>query len=170
MAWRNSEKVEKWVLRAVTAVGIAFALVGIVGFGWFTFNNHQARSWPTVTGQVVESTVDSSRRSSGRTKYSPKVRYAYEVAGRRFENNHVWLNDSKSFRDRGKASSIVAAYRAGGPATIFYDPADPSRSLLIHADPPGHFLFAVAVGAIMIFLPRYMMRPRRRRPAEPSTA
>jgi hypothetical protein len=153
---------ETLMWRILFGMGVVIALGSLVGFAWFTFNDYRAQSWPSVTGRVIESTIERSR-SSRRTQHSPKITYSYEVAGRQYQNNHIWLNESKSFRDYGKALDVVGLYKAGGPAQVFYDPADPARSRLIASGRPWYFLFGLAVGLLLILFPRWWRartRPR----------
>ncbi len=81
--------------------------------------------WPVVRGVVL-----SSRLSRGD---SPLVFYRYEVDGRVFENNRIWLyGPSKWARGLSKweAERIVQAYHPGEYVIVYHDPKDPSRSAL----------------------------------------
>jgi hypothetical protein len=152
--------------RTITAfiwIGSLIILAGIALFAWFVISDTRANSWPTASGQVVATTIDSSQ-SSRRTSYTPKAVYTYEVAGRRYENNDIWLEESKSFRKYADAQEILGGIRVGGPVTVSYDPADPSRSRLRPSGLPWYFLVVVFAGAVFLGMGLFMRRPARPQP------
>lgn len=144
-------KVFIWIGSLIIAAGVGL-------FAWFAISDMRTNSWPTVTGQVVATTIDSSQ-SSRRSSYLPKAVYTYEVDGRRYQNNDIWFGESKSFRKYANASNILAPYRVGGPVTVYYDPADPSRSRLLASGLPWYFLVVVFAGAVFIGVALSMRRP-----------
>ena len=82
-----------------------------------------------VSGRITDSKILSRRASKGGTNYSPYVSYTYQVGrqilfGTRLRYTYFFSSSYYS------AQRIVDEYPAGSSQTIFYNPANPSDSLL----------------------------------------
>jgi hypothetical protein len=113
----------------------------------------QARSngYRSAQGTVLESRVDVSRDSEGGTSYTPKVKYAYTVNGRRHEGNRMRYGMQSSGRKRAQA--FVQAHSPGTALTVYYDPAEPSESVLetgVGGTDLYMFLFLTPFNIIMV--------------------
>lgn len=99
--------------------------------------------WPTASGVVVSSRVkpDSTRIRGGgyNRRYDADVRYAYEVAGRRYESSTFVFGTPRSFPDSGAALAEVGAYPPGRTVRVYHDPRDPARSCLAPGVVPAGF-------------------------------
>ena len=114
-------------------------LVGAVGSGlaWYVWRQWSAarasRAWPTVAGTVVETeltrrteTYREQDRIVTREVYAPRVRYADEVEGRRYESERIRFG---TFRESEKgARAILDRYPVGASVQVRYDPANPSAA------------------------------------------
>ena len=90
------------------------------------------KSWLSTTGKVISSIVETrtERDSDGdrHTYHTPKVTYEYQV------NEFTYQGDAIGFGKRtmrkAKAGQIIAKYCEGEPVTVYYDPADPAKTVL----------------------------------------
>jgi hypothetical protein len=89
--------------------------------------------WVRTAGRVVVSRVEEVPGPSeqGYPQYRPRVRYEFSVRGRTFDGGETAIGSSvASFRDEEAAREETARFPAGSEVTVFYDPADPRRSVL----------------------------------------
>lgn len=101
----------------------------------------QARAmkrWPTTEGRIVRSDVVTTQehhrkpdRAGGDysvTMYVPRIVYAYEVDGNRYESDNVgW---STSANRSSVAEKQVGRHPPQSRVRVFYDPADPAQATL----------------------------------------
>lgn len=115
---------------------IAFVLGAfLVWQGWRRQQSVKASmSWPYVQGRVIAASVrqvvergDADSRDT--TKYVPLVQYEYQVGGTTFQGNRLAFQE-KSYSSNKKAFALVAAYAAGSPVWVFFDPANPQNAVL----------------------------------------
>ena len=104
----------------------------------------RSRSWPRVTGTVLQSDViekPTGKRSS--MLYQPVIAYTYEVAGIAYQSDQLgfgfydFLGDGL-FRSRAEAEKFAASYRPGNPVSVAYDPEDNFRAVLKTGINKGH--------------------------------
>ena len=121
--------------------GIAFAVVGALfaSFGATALlRTFEARSWTPTEATVLHAEVVRSRTHSSKgrssTTYRPAIAYAYEVDGTRYEGDR-FAAATFSSSDLDFARRAVEEHPAGSRATVWVDPADPSRS--VFSDPHG---------------------------------
>lgn len=81
-----------------------------------------SESWPSVTGRVLSSAV----RRSGRTRRA-RVRYAYEVRGKELIGTRIRCLEPVTLE---WASTTAERYPVGAPVVVYYDPAQPTESVL----------------------------------------
>ena len=122
-------------------VGFVLLVVGT----WRLMEGSDTRGWESTRGTVEISEVDRRMVSSSgtrRTKHYAVVRYRYQVEGQSYHNDRVSVGGGERrtsavfFSSGGgtgtltEARSIVDRYPQGASVTVFYDPADPTRSVL----------------------------------------
>jgi len=119
--------------------GLAFIAIGL----WARHMALRSGNWPHVEGVVVDSRVDDSNLEMS----APKVRYRYVVDGK------VWMGWRVSYSGYGTSrramQARIADYPTGQTVKVFYDPADPARSVLSNR-PSADWLFWVAAGCIAL--------------------
>jgi hypothetical protein len=91
-------------------------------------------AWPYVQGRVIAASVrqvvergDAETRDM--TKYLPLVQYEYQIDGKTFQGNQLAFQE-KSYSSHKKAFALVAAFAAGSPVFVFFDPANPQNAVL----------------------------------------
>lgn len=114
-------------------VVLAVLILGGV-FGYILWRNKTAAaaagSWPSVEGRITASTV-TTRTEDGQTQHWPHVAYAYTVGGKDHAGTRVRFGLAREGLAQAKA--LCARYPVGSRVPVFYDPADPSRSVLERA-------------------------------------
>ncbi len=61
--------------------------------------------------------------------YRPVVRYRYEIAGQRFEGNHISWTEQQH-RTYAKARTVIDSFSPGQKVNVYYDPKMPSSAVL----------------------------------------
>ena len=78
---------------------------------------NDSKSWPTVQGKIISSSVDSKRSDKGGTTYHAEVIYEYKVGGQTQSSHDVAFGGYGS-SDPSHARSIVNKYPAGSDITV----------------------------------------------------
>jgi hypothetical protein len=102
----------------------------VAGFAsWSRFLNARATSqWAQVTGTIEKVAIEESW-SSGQTKYVPLVTYRFSHNGKPFVGDQIGPQE-QTFSSRVVAGEAIAEFTAGADVTVFYDPQDPTHSVL----------------------------------------
>jgi hypothetical protein len=144
-------------------LGIAMLAGGVAGL---ISNNRamaEARTWPSVQGQIEESRIEM-RRTGGRrphNEYDPIVSYAYDVAGQTYRNDDIAVAGALSSSSRSSVEDTLRDYPVGAKVQVFYSPADPSRSALRVEAYSGIWYFLCGLGPILLALAGFMIWRRR---------
>jgi hypothetical protein len=129
----------------------------------------RSSDWPSAEGQVLSSRVKVSHGSGahGGTSYSADIGYSYEVGQARHLASRVAYGDYGASL-QGHALSIVERYPVDSHVRVFYDPEEPSESVLEPGVKLQTFLFPVlgllftaAGGAILWDVPRRLRSLRK---------
>ena len=123
---------------ASVACSIIIPILILGGIGYFIYKRSQqssvarqvAQSWPSTSGTVLMSSVQS--RQSGRSHSTyPVVVYQYAVNGRTYQNQTIKAGEQfMNVRIMGQAQATVARYPIGANVTVYYNPANPAESAL----------------------------------------
>ena len=94
----------------------------------------EARSWPETAGTVVSSHVrafgaGSPAEAGDPNRYVHMLRYQYSVDGAKFVGSDLGLADSTFLPPRTALRRVVEIPR-GSAVRVYYDPRNPSRSVL----------------------------------------
>lgn len=134
--------------------GLSFAYSGYNGYR----HSQQGTKWPTVEGQILESRVEQTggryRRRGGRYRgeFTPIVRYSYQVNGGVYEGSKLTSTDSSG--SKVTMERKLMEYGVGTKVPVYYNPADPSDSLLEPGEQSNDLirlitgLLMTAVGAV----------------------
>jgi hypothetical protein len=112
-------------------LGLVFLAIGVQSMVYGAHIIQDARaslSWPTVRGQVAESTV-STDDSDGFIEYRASVAYEYVVNGRQYVGGRISFLD-ESFPDPEPARDKAAQYPVGASVDVYYSLEDPSNAVL----------------------------------------
>jgi hypothetical protein len=162
-----------------TANGVplfAFALPAIAliaaSAGFLSFANARQRAltrarWPTVPGMIVTSAIieekienksDDDKGIERLTKrYRVDLRYAYRVGQRDYVGTNALGDWTPIYGVREQAEKVTAAYPAGKPVAVHYDPTQPGTATLEPGNRQGTLAPLVfgaifAIGGALLFV------------------
>jgi hypothetical protein len=141
---------------------IGFWGIGFCGFGvlfiWMTavspyLSSQAAASWTSANCKILSNKVESHTDSEGDTSYTPKIEFEFDVDGNKIRGDrHSFSTMSGS---SASANKIVKRYRKGSESVCYYDPQDPSQSVLSREFEPALWivlfpLIFVVIGSVAI--------------------
>jgi len=139
----------------VITLALLITFAPVVYFIWANQRVNAAQEWPTVTGEVLSSGLrisssdddTSTRRTGGNSiGYTAQVHYLYTVNGVRYDSDRVWLTGLRISHHIEEAQEVVDAHPQGGPATVIYNPEDPTDAALRLNRPRWEMLFITLIG------------------------
>jgi hypothetical protein len=136
-------------MERILASGLGL-LIGLVGLwtGLRQLKNRKALNrWPTTNGRVVERGVfepSAISPSAPAYRFSPLVKYVYEVNGQEFVNNRI--NPQRIQQPAHNTRKWAEKRAASFPdaVVVHYNPEDPGESFLIKT---SHAMLYVVVAA-----------------------
>ena len=107
-----------------------------------------SENWQATDGQILESgfTVRGVRRS--RQAATVNVRYNYQVGDSSYVGSTLSFEKQDSFRP-ASAEKILKPFPSGASCKVYYDPKEPSKSVLIKGGRSGNTINLV-VGLLML--------------------
>lgn len=147
-----------WAEISVAAILVGLFATAIFGFSAYSiWRGLSTLRWTSTQGKVLESKVVRSLMASEDKGpgYEPSVQYEYSVAGKEYKGSQIALVQALRFT-RGRAEDIARQYREGSRVTVYYDPKDPSSSVLQR----GMTTFAPFVGllaGVFLFMVAYRL-------------
>lgn len=123
-----------------TACAVILPILIIGGIGYLLYTRSQkstayrqtAQNWPSTTGTILMSSVQSRRssRHGGHSNY-PVIVYQYEVNGKTYQSQRIkageqFFNVNVSW----EAQKIVDRYMIGAKVPVYYDPNNPAEAAL----------------------------------------
>lgn len=141
-------------------VAVGLVLLGLIWTGGFAFAHFRAvgkakaaETWPTAMGTVASCDVveeeSTDREGHTSTWYNPVVDYSYKVGGREYRSTRLRFGNYRS-ASRKKAEACLAPYRAGGPATVRYNPEKPEECVLETKRPGPIYLIMAVFGLAFV--------------------
>ncbi len=121
------------------------------------FLGRASRSWPSVEGRVVDLEIKSIQRGrQGVGSYRPTVRYAYTVGDREYRGRRIRFTprlmlDTQSFTQAAAAAELDG-YFPGAAVRVYFDPRQPTRSVLRPGASRAQYFVGVAcgLGAVLV--------------------
>lgn len=103
---------------------------GVIGWSWWRVAQQKkaAANWPHVDGRITRSDLTQRRDADGSLDYLPDIHYTYAVNGTPFEGKRVRYGLMRL--DQKGATAIRTRYPEGDVVKVFYNPANPSDSVL----------------------------------------
>ncbi len=128
-------------------IAIALAVFAATSYGGFyLYDKHdqqmtqaslESMDWPSVTGLVTESGVETTSRKVGgvrKTRTVMTVSYEYVVGDTLYHNDTVRF-DQGSLSRSGK-ERLAGAYPVGKQVQVFYNPDKPKQAVLVRGSYP----------------------------------
>ena len=114
--------------KALLFIWAMIALAGLAITLWGEYQKEEAResaNWPSVTGQIITSFVESSTDQDGDRYYSAEIEYKYSVDGNEYTGNTVRIGGHPY-----SAHDVVRRYPLYKEVSVAHNPVKPSRSVL----------------------------------------
>jgi hypothetical protein len=124
-------------------VGALFILIGLamIGVGAYLLlrtrdivrTQDDTPRWTQTTAEIVSSGSHSQRngrRSRSRVSHHIDLQYKYDAAGQSYAGTHWYWRDNKA-AGRQHAEDAVKKFAPGTSVPAYYDPADPTRAVLV---------------------------------------
>ena len=127
-----------FVVGRLFPLSFGFGSMIFLGVGlWMINKGMQSENWDkgtaTITSSEIEKTESRSKDAQGftqtSTSYSVTVKYSYTVEGRNYEGNTVGFG-TMSHNERSDAQEELKSYPKGKTIDVYYDPENPSDSVL----------------------------------------
>ena len=133
-------------------LGLAILAAGLLLMRKRLIMGLRSQSWPATNGVVIsaERVFSGTSVEDGEPTYNVKVEYSYMVDGREYHGDLI--EPLPSLKSAEQAARVVDRYRPGAEVEIFFDPADPSQSLLVPGLDGVMKIFLVVYLACMILL------------------
>ena len=106
-----------------------------------------ARGW-VATDATISSADVEKRTSRYSTSYGPKIEFEFNVGDRHFVGNRFEVPVRRS-NDEAYERTRIGSYVVAARTRIYYDPADPTRSVVLRH--PVDYGDICAVGVIGLF-------------------
>jgi hypothetical protein len=113
----------------------------------------KTESWTEMQGTVLSSEVvyNPGGVNNSPESWSPEVTYEYEVGGRVYTSGRVRIG-GLSYSGRGTADRMIDGLPKMGPVTLFYDPGDPEKAVLVQGTDSGDKTIGLLIAGGLIFL------------------
>jgi hypothetical protein len=127
-------------LTAICGIGLFLFFATWFGFSYWrgVRKSRASRTWHRVTSQVLESGVAGGTDDDSPRPYAD---YEYQVGGRTYRNNRIFLVDKPG----GNARAIAAQYPAGRQVEVYYNPNNPAEAALVRNTPSAALYLGLAL-------------------------
>jgi hypothetical protein len=133
---------------------LALGAVLMIVIGRNILQGRRSLGWPTAPGTILYTGLETheSTDEDGDTSitYGASINYRYTVSGQDYEGARRSFSDVRT-SSRRRAEQILARYPQGAAVDIYYDPGDPTSSVLEAGVGMSAYVFA-ALGAVMILI------------------
>ena len=114
----------------------------------------ETRHFTRTLGRVLAADVEELPAASeeGWPRFRAKVRYAFEARGQTYESSQVSVGAPRGAEssDAREARRWAERYPAGSPVDVWFDPADPGRSVLVRDVPRAQVLVGASIGIALV--------------------
>lgn len=113
-----------------------------------------AASWPAVPGWILQSTVSSELSRGDQDNpdswtHYPSVLYQYQLGPQVYQGNQISIV-KRGYQHPHQAQAVIAAFPAGTPRNVYYNPARPQESILEAGKTEGVLL--MCIGGLILAL------------------
>ena len=149
-------------LAAILFVGFFLILCLTIGVGTIYLGirdivyTKSSLYWPHTNGKVVSSSIIKSTPSrtgnspAGSLTFQADIEYEYIVKNKTLKNYRISYGDFGS-SDESLAKGIVSRYPIGKMVTVYYEPDNPSESVLEPEGTKKGSILKIIVGSVFLF-------------------
>ena len=124
-----SDEIQSPIVRFGLSLGVLLCFLSVPVSGYFltqiVIQARGSHDWPSVEGQLLRAQVGGN----GAHGFHADVSYRYEVNGQIYNGQRVRTSDGE-YKIRDGAKQAIRGLIAGQRITVYYDPHDPSESVL----------------------------------------
>ena len=109
-----------------------------------------ARDWTPVSGTIIASGVESYREPDGNTTYCLRIEYEYGYENETYSGDmisHSLHSSTYDAADCGSGRRNADDYPPGEPITVYVDPDDPNRAVLL----TGWSALDIGLGELILY-------------------
>ncbi|HEY1786833.1 MAG TPA: DUF3592 domain-containing protein [Verrucomicrobiae bacterium] len=132
-----------------------------------TVLQHVAESYPHVQGTVLSSQVTITHGSKGRVYYHPRIDYRYTVGDSEYTGSRYRYDDQPT--GSGSAYAIVNSHPPGSAVDVYYNPADPTDTVISPGVVQQDMLLSFLILAAILFLWSFLLKWAQQQPGLPWT-
>ena len=128
-------------------IGLAFVLADAVDDARADLD---ARDWTPVSGTIIASGVESYREPDGNTTYCLRIEYEYGYENETYSGDmisHSLHSSTYDAADCGSGRRNADDYPPGEPITVYVDPDDPNRAVLL----TGWSALDIGLGELILY-------------------
>jgi len=126
-------------------ISLALGLCSGAYLVWILVRHSRSKSWSSTPGEVLESNIEED--SDG---WAPRVRYSFEVMGRRYTNDRLYFHiPPRTLYERGAEAHLVP-YPVGKQIDVYYNPQNPQDAVLDRRMPFWLPVFWVCFTALLL--------------------
>ncbi len=131
----------------VVLLGVAAAMV------YGATAQYRTESFLETGGRVVRTEIEESTSTTGgsrSTSYEPIIEYEFSVNDTRYESNQYTLG-VRMLGGKDDAEQELSQHPVGSEIRVFYDPEDPTCSVLVTGTGSGEIIF-IAIAILLVGL------------------
>ena len=140
----------KPVALAACAVGALMIFAGLR----LSRLGRETRSFTRTQGRILAARVEElpGPAEHGGPQFRAVIRYGFEARGRTYESERISVDTpaSASSADPQEARRWTERHPAGSVVDVWFDPADPRRSVLVRGAASAPVVAAVVVGLALV--------------------
>jgi hypothetical protein len=93
------------------------------------YKQFQSRNFPSVTGTITQSKLESHTTKKGQTYYEAVINYQYKVGDQTFHGDKLVFGEYESAHLPNDATTINS-HPVGSEVQVYYNPGNPNEALL----------------------------------------
>jgi len=121
-------------------------LASILAF-FVIYKNFRYVFWKKTQGEILEKKVERVHQIIKYETYRPIVKYKYTVNGKEFQSDKIFLSPFET--DKNTAEKIINEFKSE-KVDVFYNPFNPSESVLKRSVNAGLVVMLIALIGIML--------------------
>lgn len=134
----RNKRMSAMTVAVLELVKISLALAGLfilVDDGSMAYVAYTSQFWPTTSGEVMDTYVETFADSSGKRSYQSRVKFAYAVDpaandDETFISYRVTVDPPPRAESRAIAEARLEPYPEGSSVVVYYNPRRPDKSIL----------------------------------------
>lgn len=116
------------IKKTIVTVVLAMIIIGVIIIAQNAFKKNRIENWASVEGTVLYSTIRIKPKGLNE-HYLPSIGYAYTVNGEKYKKS-VDNSLNSGYLHKEDVQKIIDKYPEGSTVTVYYNPENPSKSIL----------------------------------------